>query len=275
MTAKIRAFRILFSPAGDRILLRYNLLSVRIEGAVVLLIRIAGVPDCKMRPGLLRDQNRQLCLHAIFPRQHKRRCVRADCALSHRQSRVMEQNILLNVSPPLRRVGKIRAAVVGHTPVLETKPQVLEPQTLQIHAAHLQQSVRSLQHRCGKNLPHRNIHIRNAILENGLMLRIGQREQLHHKIRPVSAAALHLHVIRFIQRIDEPCLHLLILMIIQRVDPDHRVKNIRIARRCVRDRRQRKIYDRETPLLRYHGFCVEHIGLRIERRRNSGLRFIV
>ena len=133
----------------------------------------------------------------------------------------------------------------------------------------------SLQHRRGEDLPNRNIHIRHTVLENGLMRRIRQRKQLHRKVCPVSMAALHLHVIRLIQRIDETRLHFLILMIIQRVDPDHRVKNFSIMRRRVRDRRQWKIDDRETPLLRHYSLRVEHISLRIERRRDPRLRFIV
>ena len=112
MAVQVCLSGILAAQGGNLVLLGDQPLSVRIIRCQILLMGVAGIPHCKMRSHLLRDQDRQLVSDSVFRREHIGRGVCADGKFPHGKGIMMEQHIFPDELPAFRRIVKVSAGIV-------------------------------------------------------------------------------------------------------------------------------------------------------------------
>ena len=158
---------------------------------------------------------------------------------------MVEQNIVLNIRPPLGNfvffAREIPARIIRDTAGMEREGQVPEKEAFQIYTRNMQNALGPLQHRRRENFPDRNIHIRDAVLENCLLRGIGKLIEVYGKVCFVGTGAFKMQPVSKIQRVDQCLLDALILVIVQCIEFHDRVKNLMICLRLVRNRDIRRV----------------------------------
>ena len=238
--------RVGFADQRVLVVLGGDPLSVRVKGRIVLLSAVAGIAQREVRTRLLSDQNRQIRLDSVPPRHPVGGGIRSDRKFADRQRSMMKEDVLADIAFPLLRIIEIAASRVRCHPVPDPDPEIAELIALEKDPLHMEKTVCPLKCRRSEDLPHRNIHIRETVLEIRLLRGIGQRMQRHRQIRLVAVPSRHMNRLSLIQRIDQFLLNRPVHVLIQRIHPDRFPEN---ALEILPDGRNRKIDDRKAPFL--------------------------
>ena len=258
MAAEIGAFRILLPSGGPGIVLGHDLLPVRIEHPVILVMGIAGITDREMGAGLFRDQDREQGLDVISAGRREGGRIGPDRALSHGKGRIMKENIVFYIFPAFGRIREVAAGIRFRHTFFKADGQICILQAFQVDFGDMEQAVRSLQDRAGKDLPDRNIDVGHAVLKDCLTVRILQLPQFDSQVCPVGIPPLYADMVSVIQGIDQGSLDPAVFHVIQGVDLHDRVKDLFIAVR--RDRRKRKRDHGKAALPSPDGFLLQGGG---------------
>ncbi len=220
---------------------------------------VARISHRKMRPCLLRDQNRHLILDPIPACRHVSGSVRANGKLPKRQRIMVEQHIVLDIFAVFLLGKEIGTSVIHDHSVCKFQPDILKLQLIQKHPCHMQNTVRGGQHRGSKHFSHRDIHIRHTVFKVCLSVRVLQLMQTDLQIRPVGAAPFDCYGHPLVQHINDLLLDPLVQLIVQCVDAHDIVEDLLILRP---DIRYRKSDDRKAALLPRNVFILQHARLR-------------
>lgn len=144
MAVEVCFRHILFPEQGYLIILCNDLFSIRIIDSDILTPAIAGVAYCKMRSRLLRDQDRQLVLDAIFSSHHIGSRIRANGKFTHRKCLMIMQYMVCDIFLTIFFIIKITATVICDLAIQEIHFQIQVLQFTQIYLCHMQLTIRSL-----------------------------------------------------------------------------------------------------------------------------------
>ena len=252
------------------VVLRDELLSIRIIELHILHEGVAGVADREMRSGLLCNQNRHQGTDAVALCHPVGAGVRSDRELAHRQALLLPEDHLAHECTALLRVREIRAAVGGDAAILEAYPKIPELEALDKHRADVQHAGGAFELRGGEDLAKRDIHVRETVLKIRLAGRIRQQVELHAEVGCI-ALSQDMDGARLVEGGDQTLLHRTVRRGGQGVDRLRFVEN-RLEIRA--DRRERPGNDREGALFLEHEFMYEQldavlvvsVNLRLMRR---------
>ena len=217
MAVKVCLLRLRISEHGEIVLSGYYLFSVRIIYLLILRMAVACIAYSEMRSCLFNYEYRQLSQDIVLARHHICGSICSYGKFTYRQSLMVKEYILFDISLTVFRIFVIVAGIFLYDTVFKGKTYILKEISVQICGTYIENTMCTFKYRRCKHFTNRNIYIGYAVFKLSLMLGIFKTSHGHMHIRLIISRSLYGYIFSLIQHIYYALLYTFIFLVIKSI----------------------------------------------------------